>query len=131
MFFVHLGPWENSPREVNQVNLSKNESLKADYTLGENKYLHVSLLGGLLVRPKPASSRNPTSHLVLALSKERTKGEVGSLTCSPTEWPFSFLLSNTHYLMKSKLPLLPFSAAIKSREPALFLTSQGFLGTAH
>jgi len=109
----------------------KNKSLKANYTLGKKKYLQVSLLGGLFVRPRPASSRKPTSHLVPALSEERTEGEVRSLTCSPTNRPFSFLFSSTHYLKKSKLSPLPFSAAIKNREPALFLTTQGFLGTVH
>ena len=53
------------------MNVTKSKSLKTDYTLGK-KYLQVSLIGGLLVLPRPASSRKPTSHLAPALSEERT-----------------------------------------------------------
>lgn len=54
---------------------------------------------------------------------------MGSLTYSPTNRPFSFILGSTHQLTKSKMPPLPLSAATTSREPALFLTSRDFLGT--
>lgn len=75
-------------------------------------------------------TRKPTSHLIPALSEERTKGKVGSPSYSPTNGLFLFFLKNTPPIVSPnpETPLLPCGATIKGREPALRLSTPGLPG---